>query len=38
MPEYMIAFNDEWTPDMSGEVLRERGKRGRAVSQRSRGG
>lgn len=31
MPEYLIAFNDEWTPDMSGEVLRERGKRGRAV-------
>jgi hypothetical protein len=31
MPEYMIAFNDEWTPDMSDEVLGERGRRGRAV-------
>jgi len=31
MPEYLIAFNDEWTPVMSGEDLGERGRRGRAV-------
>jgi hypothetical protein len=31
MPEYLIAFNDEWTPDLSNEVLGERGRRGRAV-------
>jgi hypothetical protein len=31
MPEYMIAFNDEWTPVMSMDTLAERGRRGRAV-------
>lgn len=31
MPEYLIAFNDEWTPDMTLETLGERGKAGRAV-------
>jgi hypothetical protein len=31
MPQYLIAFNDEWTPDLTLEELRERGKRGRAV-------
>jgi hypothetical protein len=31
MTEYLIAFNDEWTPDLTWEELRERGRAGRAV-------
>jgi hypothetical protein len=31
MALYLIAFNDEWTPDLSDEQLGERGRRGRAV-------
>jgi hypothetical protein len=31
MAEYLIAFNDEWTPDLAMEELRERGRAGRAV-------
>ncbi len=33
MAHYLIAFNDEWTPDLPMETLRERGVRGRAVIQ-----
>jgi hypothetical protein len=28
---YLIAFNDEWVPDLTGEEVRERGTSGRAV-------
>jgi hypothetical protein len=31
MPAYLIAFNDEWTPDLPMETLVERGRAGRAV-------
>ena len=31
MPQYLIAFNDEWTPDLTMEELRERGRAGMAV-------
>src|SRR3954469_14624345 len=31
MPLYLIAFNDEWVPDLTMDDLRERGTRGRAV-------
>jgi hypothetical protein len=31
MALYLIAFNDEWTPDLTSEELRERGRAGRAV-------
>ena len=31
MPLYLIAFNDEWTPDLTTEELRDRGRAGRAV-------
>jgi hypothetical protein len=31
MALYLIAFNDEWTPDLTMEEVRERGKAGRAV-------
>jgi len=31
MALYLIAFNDEWTPDLTMEELRERGKAGRAL-------
>ncbi len=31
MALYLIAFNDEWVPDLTLEELRERGKSGRAV-------
>lgn len=31
MAAYLIAFNDEWTPDLSMETLGERGRAGRAV-------
>jgi hypothetical protein len=33
MPVYLIAFNDEWTPDLAMDDLRERGRRARAVIQ-----
>lgn len=33
MALYLIAFNDEWTPDLTLEELRERGTAGRAVIQ-----
>src|SRR6478609_7824112 len=33
MAVYLIAFNDEWTPDLEMDELRERGKAGRAVIQ-----
>ena len=28
MALYLIAFNDEWTPDLTLEELRERGRAG----------
>jgi hypothetical protein len=31
MTEYLIAFNDEWVPDLTLEEVRERGKTGRGV-------
>lgn len=31
MATYLIAFNDEWTPILTMDELRERGRRGRAV-------
>ena len=31
MALYLIAFNDEWTPDLTPQEVRERGKSGRAV-------
>jgi hypothetical protein len=31
MALYLIAFNDEWTPDLSLEELRERGTSARAL-------
>jgi hypothetical protein len=31
MPQYLIAFNDEWTPELTMDELRERGSAGRAV-------
>jgi hypothetical protein len=31
MTLYLIAFNDEWVPDLTMEELRERGTSGRAV-------
>jgi hypothetical protein len=31
MALYLIAFNDEWTPDLTMDELRERGRRARAV-------
>ena len=31
MAPYLIAFNDEWTPDLTLEELRERGRAGRAL-------
>ena len=39
MPTYLIAFNDEWTPDLSGDELRERGSAAAAVvdEMRARG-
>jgi hypothetical protein len=33
MARYLIAFNDEWTPDLTVEELRERGASGRALIQ-----
>jgi hypothetical protein len=31
MALYLIAFNDEWVPDLTSEELRERGTSGRAL-------
>jgi hypothetical protein len=31
MARYLVAFNDEWTPDLTLEELRERGASGRAL-------
>jgi hypothetical protein len=31
MPEYLIAFNDEWVPDHTAEEIREKGRASRAV-------
>lgn len=31
MALYLIAFNDEWVPDLTSEDIRERGRNGRAV-------
>ena len=31
MPEYLIAFNDEWVPDFTPEELREKSLASRAV-------
>src|SRR5580700_1253447 len=31
MALYLIAFNDEWTPDLTQDELRERGTAGRAL-------
>ena len=31
MALYLIAFNDEWVPDLTSEELRERGTAGRAL-------
>jgi hypothetical protein len=33
MALYLIAFNDEWTPDLTMEELRERGANARALIQ-----
>ena len=33
MAHYLIAFNDEWTPDLTLEELRERGRSSRAVTE-----
>jgi hypothetical protein len=33
MALYLIAFNDEWVPDLTGEEMRERGASARAVIQ-----
>jgi hypothetical protein len=33
MAHYLIAFNDEWTPDLTMDELRKRGTAGRAVIQ-----
>ena len=33
MALYLIAFNDEWVPELTMEELRERGRSGRAVIQ-----
>jgi hypothetical protein len=31
--QYLIAFNDEWTPDLTDDELRERGTAAKAVIQ-----
>lgn len=31
MALYLIAFNDEWVPELTSDDIRDRGKRGRAV-------
>lgn len=34
MALYLIAFNDEWVPDLTSEELRERGTAGRALIEK----
>ena len=36
MAQYLIAFNDEWVPDLTLEEVRERGRAGRAVIEEMR--
>lgn len=36
MPQYLIAFNDEWVPDLTSEDIGERGRNGRAVIEEMR--
>jgi len=36
MAAYLIAFNDEWTPDLTMDELRERGRAGKAVIEEMR--
>jgi hypothetical protein len=36
MPLYLIAFNDEWVPDLTREEVHERGMAGRAVIEEMR--
>lgn len=36
MPQYLIAFNDEWVPDLTSEDIHERGTNGRAVIEEMR--
>jgi hypothetical protein len=31
MPQYLIAFNDEWVPDLTMDEVRERGRAGMSV-------
>jgi len=31
MTQYLIAFNDEWVPDLTAEEVRDRGRSGRAL-------
>ena len=31
MPQYLIAFNDEWVPDLTTDEIRERSRTGTAV-------
>jgi hypothetical protein len=31
MPHYLVSFNDEWTPDLTLDELRERGASAKAV-------
>src|SRR5215831_6227536 len=31
MAQYLVAFNDEWVPDLTMDELRERGRAGRAL-------
>ena len=33
MPQYLIAFNDEWTPELTMDELVERGRAGMAVTE-----
>jgi hypothetical protein len=37
MALYLIAFNDEWVPDLTLEELRERGRSGRALIEEMTG-
>jgi hypothetical protein len=36
MPQYLIAFNDEWVPDLTAEEVRDRGASGGAVIEEMR--
>ena len=33
MARYLIAFNDEWAPDLTLEELRERSRAGQALNE-----